>query len=91
MLGDGDKGIEIVYGGEKYFVMSRIEQPKQNKNLLYRHDKPNEPTKEGLPFSFVLFEFPFTSASTVNRGLPALVSLVSGISIKEEIEQESRI
>jgi hypothetical protein len=55
-MGDGDKGIEIVCGEvkKKYFVLGRLEQPKQNKNLSYRHDKPNRPTKEG-PLSFVLF------------------------------------
>ena len=36
LLGDKDKGIEIVYGEEKrYFVMGRLKQPMQNKNLLY--------------------------------------------------------
>jgi hypothetical protein len=33
--------------------------PRQDKNLLYRHDESNEPTKEG-PLSFVRFESPFT-------------------------------
>jgi hypothetical protein len=42
---------------------------------LYRHDKTNEPTKEGF-LSFVLFESPFTQVSTVSRGHPSLVSLV---------------
>ncbi len=37
-------------------------------------DKPNEPTKR-RPLSFVLFESPFTSVSTVSRGYPSLVSL----------------
>ncbi len=49
LAGDGDKGIEIVYGKEKiYFVLGRLEQPRQNKNLLNQHDKPNEPTKKEL-------------------------------------------
>ncbi len=30
----------------KYFVQGRIEQPKEDKNLLYRYDEPKEPTKE---------------------------------------------
>ncbi len=34
----------ILYGAGK---------SRQNKNLLYRHDKPNEPTREG-PLSFRL-------------------------------------
>jgi hypothetical protein len=45
------------------------------KNLLYWHNKPNKPTKEG-PLLFVLFEFPFTSVSTVSRNHPSLVSLM---------------
>jgi hypothetical protein len=36
--------------------------------------RTTEPTKEG-PLSFVLFESPFTSVSTVSRGHPSLVSL----------------
>ncbi len=43
---------------------------------MYQHDKPNEPTKEG-PLSYVLFESPFASVSSVSRGPPPhLVSLV---------------
>jgi hypothetical protein len=56
-MGIGDKGIEIAYGErKKYFVLGRLEQPRQNKNLIVpaRHDKPNEPTKKG-PLSFLLF------------------------------------
>jgi hypothetical protein len=75
LLGDGDKGIEIVYSEEKIFcIQGRLWQPRQLKNLLFRHDKPNKPikkTKEG-PLSFVLFESPFTSVSTVSRGHPSL-------------------
>jgi hypothetical protein len=56
---------------KKYFVLDRLEQPRQDKNLFYRHEKPNEPTKEG-PLSFVLLEFPFASVSTVSRGYPSL-------------------
>ncbi len=40
---------------------------------MYRHGKPNEPTKEGL-------QSPFTSVSTVSRGHPPLVSLVLPLS-----------
>ncbi len=40
LLVDWDKGIEIVYGEEKkYFALGRLEQPRQNKNLLSRKDK----------------------------------------------------
>jgi hypothetical protein len=60
----------------KYFVPGRLEQPRQNKNLLSQHDKPNEPTEEG-PFSFVLFESPFFLVSTVSRGHPSVIYLVN--------------
>ncbi len=53
--------------------MGRLEQPRQGKNLLYRHDKPKETTKVG-PLSFLLFESPFTSVSTVSKAHPSLVS-----------------
>jgi hypothetical protein len=62
-----------VYGEEKYFVLGGPEQPWKDKNLFYRHYEPNEPTKAG-PLSFVLFESPFTSVSTVSRAHPSLVS-----------------
>jgi hypothetical protein len=43
----GTHGIEIVDGEEKIiFLLGRLEQLRQNKNLLYQNDKPNEPTKE---------------------------------------------
>jgi hypothetical protein len=52
---------------KKIVLMGQLEQqPRQNKNLLLWHDKTNEPTKLD-PFSFVLFESPFTSVSTVSR------------------------
>ncbi len=57
--------------GEKYFVLGWLEQPRQYKNLLYRHDEPNEPTME-RPLSFVLMSPPFGSVSTVSRGTPLL-------------------
>jgi hypothetical protein len=31
LLGDEDKGMEIVLGEEKYFVLGLLEQPRQNK------------------------------------------------------------
>ncbi len=62
----------------KYYVLGRLEQPRQEKSLLYRHDKPNKSTKEGS-LSFVLFESPFTSVSTASRGHPSLVSLIMGL------------
>jgi hypothetical protein len=47
--------------------------------MVYGEEKntmsPTEPTKEGT-LSFVLFESPFTSVSTVSRGHLSLVSLI---------------
>jgi hypothetical protein len=57
--------------------MGRLEQPRQDINLFYRHDKPNKQIKEGL-LSFVLFESPFTSVSRVSRG-HAPLSNISGL------------
>jgi hypothetical protein len=59
LQGDGDKGTEIVYGEENntLYLLSRLEQPRQAKNLLYQQDKPDEPTNEGrapLPLSKIL-------------------------------------
>jgi len=75
-MGGGDKGIEIVYGED--FVLGRLAQPRQDKNLLYQHNKPNEPTKEGQEGQFVLSESPLISVSTISRGHPSLVSLGTG-------------
>jgi hypothetical protein len=41
LLGDRDQWSEIV------FVQGLLEQPRQDKNLLYWHEEPNEPIKEG--------------------------------------------
>ncbi len=68
------KGWNSVRWGKKYFVLGKLEQLRQDKNPFYLLDKPKEPTKEGL-LSFVLFESPFTSVSTVSRSHPSLVSL----------------
>ncbi len=60
---------------KKILVLGWLEQPRQGKNILYRHGKPNKPTNEE-PLSFVLFESPFTSVSTVSMGQPlSIVSL----------------
>ncbi len=50
MLGDEDK-CEIMYGEEKYIVLGRLEQSRQDKNILYTDTmRPtNQQTKEG-PF-----------------------------------------
>jgi hypothetical protein len=75
LLDDGDKGIEIVYSEEKIFCTGPTRAAKAEQNLFYLHDKPNELVKKG-PLSFVFFESPFTSVSTVSRGHPSLVSLI---------------
>jgi hypothetical protein len=67
-MGDGGK-FEISTVRKKYCVLGRLELARQNKNLLYLHDKPSELIKGGS-LSFVLFESPFTSVSTVSRGQP---------------------
>jgi hypothetical protein len=67
----GTKELKKCTTRKKYFILGRREKPRQDKNLLYWHDKPNEPTKE-RHLSFVLFE----SVSTVSRGHTSLVSLV---------------
>jgi hypothetical protein len=78
LLGNGNKWFEIVYGEKIFFELVRLEQVRQDKNLLYPHNKPDDPIMEG-PFACVLFESPFTSISTVSSGHPSLVSLVSTI------------
>ncbi len=62
--------------------VKKVEQPrararatKAGKNVLYWHDEPNKPSKEGH-LSYVLQESPFASVSTVSRGHSSLVSLV---------------
>jgi hypothetical protein len=76
LLAKGDKLNEIVYGEEKkYFELSRLEQPRQDKNLLYWHDNPKR-TNQGrihfqihTPFHLIHLSFnsqhgpPFSSLS----------------------------
>ncbi len=76
LLGDGDKVIEIVYGEEKNILYLATRATTAEQYLQCWHDKPNEPTREGL-LSFVLFESLFTSVSIVSRGHPSIVSLGS--------------
>jgi hypothetical protein len=56
---------------KKYFVLDQLEQPRNNENLLYWHDKPNERTKTEPP-SFVPIHLSFNS----QQG-PSLSSLSS--------------
>ncbi len=39
-----------------FYIGPMLEKPRQDVNLSYQHDEPNEPTKEGS-LSFVLLEF----------------------------------
>ncbi len=70
----GTKKLRKCTANKKIFCAGPFRAAKAEQNLLYRHDKPHEPTKKG-PLSFVLFESPFTSVSTVSRGHPSLQSL----------------
>jgi len=73
LLGDGNTNIEKVYiKGQKKFCTGPSRAAKAEKNILYRHDKPNELTKQEGPHSL---ESPFTSVSTASRGHLSLVSL----------------
>ncbi len=48
---------------KKYFVLGWLEQLRQDKNLLHRHDSPmNQPMKE--PFNLYTKSLPFASVST---------------------------
>ncbi len=54
LLGEEDKWLCTVR--RKYFVRGRLEQPRQGNNLLYRHEEPNKPIKEGrTPFICTLW------------------------------------
>jgi hypothetical protein len=56
-MDEEEKGTKIVYCEKKIFVQGRLEQSRLYKNLVYWHDVPNEPTKEGpcpgVPFALV--------------------------------------
>jgi hypothetical protein len=64
------KEVEKCTVRKKYFVLGQLEQPWQDKNLLYRHHEPNEPTKEEGPLSYVLLESPFASVSRSEGATP---------------------
>jgi hypothetical protein len=67
----GQRNWNSVWWGKKLFCTGPTRAAKAEQNIFYRHDKPNEPTKDG-PLSFVLSESPYTSVSTVSRGHPFL-------------------
>jgi hypothetical protein len=76
----GQRSWNSLRWGKKNILYWADERPWQNKNLLYRHGKPNESTKKE-PVSFVLFESPFTSVSTVSRVHCSLLSLVKNVTL----------
>jgi hypothetical protein len=76
LLTDGDKGIEIMYDEEKKIFCTgptRAAKAETKISCTGTTSPMNQPRK--IPFSFVLFEFPFTSVLTVSRGHTSLVSL----------------
>ncbi len=52
LLGDGDKGIEIVYGGEKIFGtgLTTVEQPRQDKSPLVPERRAQRTNQGRTPF-----------------------------------------
>jgi len=83
-LGDGDTWIE-----KTYFVVSRLEQPRQDKIFFTGMTSPtNQPRKGPFQISIALFELPFTSVSTVRRGHLSLISLISTLPLDLLSESE---
>ncbi len=61
------------YSGEEkiLIVLGWPEPQRHNKNLFYRHDKSNEPTKEG---PYHMYSLSSHSPQTVGRGNPSRLS-----------------
>ncbi len=70
----GPKHWNSAWWVKRYFALGRLEQTKAGQKYLYQHDEPDELTKDEQ-LSFVRFESPFTSVSTVSRGHPSLAFL----------------
>jgi hypothetical protein len=81
LLGDRDKGTEIMYGKQKqlYWAIGPTRALKGDQKSLVPA-RQAQPTKEGA-LSFVLFESPFTSVSTVSRGYPSLVVIKASLGV----------
>jgi hypothetical protein len=77
LLGDGDKGIETVNGEKKIILYSPTRAAKDEQNLLYLHDKPNEPTMED---SFHLHSF-VSHSLQYQQSAGATLSSLSGYSL----------
>ncbi len=72
----GQWGMCAVLCGERkiiFWTALTIEQPRQDKNLLYWNEEPNEPNKEE-PLSYVLKE-PICRSFNCQQGSPFSVSL----------------
>ncbi len=48
----GRNKVKLCMVRKKVFVLGQLMLPRLNKNLLYQHNKPNLPTKEG-PYSCI--------------------------------------
>ncbi len=66
LLGDGVKRTVLVYGEEKN-ILYQADQSSQGRTKITCTGK-NEPTKD-RPLSFLFFESPFSSVSTVSRAI----------------------
>ncbi len=60
---------------KKYLILGWLEQPRQNKNLFDRHDKPKITKQERNPFGLSSLSPHSPQFQTVSRGHPSLVSL----------------
>jgi hypothetical protein len=76
LLGDGDIGIEIVYGEEKIFCTGPARAAKTNKICTGTTSPKNQPGKNPLHLSFLCPHSPQFQVPTVSRGHPSLVSLI---------------
>ncbi len=81
--GMGTNKVKYCTMKKKIFCVGRLEQPRQDKNLLY--DEPNEPANEGS-LCYVLLESPFCFSFNSWHGPPisTVVSLVNS-----NVEQEN--
>jgi hypothetical protein len=90
LLSDGVKGIEIVYKeGEKICILPTRTAKAEQKSLVLAWQE--QQTNKGGPLSFVLFESPFASVSTVSRdhlsslsGHPYMIPVASYCSSKRK-------
>ncbi len=79
LLGDGNKWIEIVYGGDKNIVNWANYSQGWTKISCTGTTRLTQRTSQGKILLFVPGTLFFTSVSTVSRGHPSLVSPVSTV------------